>query len=614
MAVREYKIRNFKSGLQTRLEDFSIERDAASKSLNWLTLGDRIELSGGYDVIGTENGAGKITGLGIGERVDGSKLAIRTRGQKIEYYDTATSDWVEIGTNKLGSDADGEDVAITFYTSLAGYQAWISSPNSGLFKYLLANPDTIVDNYDSAKNFKGYVMAHDGRLLLWNRAKKKNYLYGSYKDVQDSNVYTTVSGEAVGSGGTTYSGTLSAISGKRTCFNVVFTDSGGQTLTDDKNGGFTGDGTGTINYSTGAYSVTFSSTTGTVTVDYDWENSTAKGLADFTFSSTRLATEGFFLPQPTGGDLQSIASYRTDLYCLHRFNAWLFTMPVDDLNPTNQVFRENLGMENWRAAVATGDGIYYIDTSNPSDPQFKLLSLSQQNDQVEPRSFSFDVDLSGYDFSDGIGYRWGDYILFACKVLGDSVNNRLFAFNTIWKSFDVLSYNCSVLADNNGDLWAGEPSTDNVTQLFTGFTANGSLIENYWEGQLSEHDIAGLKKFKRLTVSGNIGTDQSCKVQISYDNGSWETLGTIDGTGSYVSSSGSTSVGVSMVGSKEVGGGGDGVDAKWYVREFRVRSGKYERAKIRFEATGVGYLSVSEIEFYDLKSYGQKNLKRYRTT
>ena len=65
--MREFDIQNFKSGLVTKIEDFSIPEDAASSSLNWLTLGDHMELSGGYDVIGTENGAGKITGLKVGE-------------------------------------------------------------------------------------------------------------------------------------------------------------------------------------------------------------------------------------------------------------------------------------------------------------------------------------------------------------------------------------------------------------------------------------------------------------------------------------------------------------------------------------------------------------------
>jgi len=617
MAVREFRVTNWDKGLHTRFEDFSIPEEAASDSLNWLTLGDRIELSGGYDVIGTENGAGKITGLAVGILVDGTTRPIRTRGKKIEYYDNTTEDWVECGSDALGTDADGEDVSIQFYTSLAGYQAWLSSPNSGLFKMMLANPTGVEDNYDAAKNGKGYLLSQNGRLHQWYRLNAKNYLFGSYKDVQTVGTnYTEVSSEAIGSApGPSYSGTL-AFKGStlRTCFGVVITD-GTKTLTDAKDGTFTGDGTGTINYTTGAYSVTFNgATVAPVTADYNWEDSTSKGLADFTYSATRLATEGFFLPQPTGGDLLSVGAYRTEFFCLHELNTWLFSMPVDDLSPTNQVFREKVGLPSWRGAKATGDGIFYIDTSNPSDPKFKFLALTQGNDQVEPQEFAYQVKLSGYDFSDLVTYEWGDYLLYACKASGASVNNRMFAYHKKYRTIDLLNYQASVMADRDGDLWAGDSSTDNVTQLFTGFTANGSNVENYWVGKLSQHSVDRLKKFKRLTVIGEIGPSQDIEVDISYDNGGWQSLGTIDGSGSYVDYTPTGTVGAEMVGSVEVGGGGTGAQGGRYTREFRVRSGKYDRAKLRFRATGVGYASVSEVEFYDIRDHGQKNLNRFRTT
>lgn len=612
--MREHILRNWKSGLVTKIEDYSIPEDAASRSLNWLTLGDKIELSGGYSIIGTENGAGKITGLAVGEKVDGTLFPIRTRGQKVEYY--SGSDWTEAGSSVLGADADGEDTSITFYTSLAGYQAWISSPNSGLFKMMLANPGSIEDQYAAATNFKGYITASDGRLLLWYRDRARNYLYGSYKDVQTAGTtFTNVSAEAIGSSGlTNYTGTLAAVTGKRTCFSVVFTD-GTQTAQDDKNGNFIGDATGTINYTTGAYDITFgSTTTGSVTADYSWEDSATAGLANFTFSATRTATQGFFLPQPTGGDLLNVLPYRTEKYCLHENNAWLFSLPVDDLNPTNQEFRLNMGLSAPRAAVATGDGIYFIDTSNPEQPRFKLLTLESTSDQVIPQEFSFNVDLSGYDFTTGVAFRWGDYILFAGKTSGASVNNRLFAFHKEYKCFDVLDYQVSCMADYGGQLWAGEPSTDNVTRLFTGHTANGSNIINYWEGKLTKLQVDELKKFKRLTLRGEIGPTQSLTVSLAYDGGAFASVGTIDGDGSYVASGSGHSIGEEEVGASEIGGGGDGVTKNLYVREFRTRSGKFDEVKIRIEATSVGYASVSEINFYDIRTYGQKNLTRYRAT
>jgi len=835
--MREFDIQNFKSGLVTKIEDFSIPEDAASSSLNWLTLGDHMELSGGYDVIGTENGAGKITGLKVGETVGGTKIPFRTRNQRIEYYADSAADWVECGTNVLepnsdligywdfqtvagglvsdrsGNDNDGtvtsatiatgivgnalnfdgasgdvtiaddsaiqniwdgggtlsvwinansdgeanqgrvvdkdgaandgwgllvrdeaaglmavrffqrfsgtdgewitaslpisinswhhvlitynsdsatndpviyidgssvsiteesipagtrstdvgndlmvgnadtdaltfdgeidevrlygtvqssttiatlfstpagyaEDTAITFYTSLAGYQAWISSPSTGLYKIMLANPTDVKDLTDANGVYRGYIDAHNGRLHLWNRLNNKNYLYGSYKDTQDTSVYTSVAAEAIGAApGPTYTGTLAAVTGDRTCFNVVFTD-GTSTMQDDKDGGFTGDGSGSINYATGAYSVTFSVITAApVTANYDWEDSGSNGLADFSFTTPiRIATEGYFLPQPTGGDLLNVLNYRSEFYCLHQGNAWLFSMPVDDLYPTNEEFRQNIGMPNWRAAVATGDGIYFIDTSNPSEPRFNLLSLESTNDQVIPTEFSFNIDLSTLNFADSVMFQWGDYILASCRTADSTVNNRLIAYHKTWKSFDVLDYQVSVLADNDGDLWAGESSTDNVTQLFTGFSANGSLVTNYWEGKLSKLELEELKKFKRLTIEGSIGPDQIISVQLSYDGSAFSEIGTIDGTGDYVDTTNVTTVGSPQVANLEVGGGGNGIEAYKYIREFRVRSPKFDEVKIRFSATSVGFASVSNINYSDVRTYGQRNLKKYRQT
>lgn len=612
--VRELSLRSFDKGLITKLEPQSIPEQAASSSLNWLTLGDKIELSGGYTIVGTENtGTGKITGLLVTEKVDGTLLPIRTRGRKIEYY---TTDWTESGTNTLPAAADGEDIAITAYTSLAGYQAWISSPNSSLYKMMLANPGSIKDMYNAAKNYKAYITAANNRLLAWHRLNNKNYIYGSYKDLQNTTVYTVVSGEAEGSSGSTvYTGTLADVTGTRTCFNVTISD-GTTTLTDDKNGGFTGAGTGTINYATGAYSVTFDSVTvGPVVSGYTWEDSTAAGLADFTFTSpTRTAAQGFFLPQGTGGDLQNILPYRDDSYCLHQRNCWLLSISSDDLTVLNEEFRQNIGMANWRAAIATGDGIYYIDVSDPSKPSFKLLTLEVNNGEVVPVTISFNIDLSGYDFSSGVSYIWDDYIIFEGKVTGATNNNRTFAYNKIWKSFDQLDYYATCFSNYDGALWAGDSASNNVQKLFSGVTANGSNINNYWEGKLSKLEVDELKKFKRLTLKGQIGPSQVAKISLAYDGGSFTEVGRIEGTGDYVDRSSSSIIGSTMVGSESIGGGSSGVSAYGYVWEERVNSTKFDEVKIRIEALDVGYLSVTEINYYDIKTYGQKNLKRYRAT
>lgn len=612
----EKKVENWDKGLIDSIEDYSIPENAASRSLNWLTRGDKIELAGGYDVIGTEiAGSGKITGLACPERVTGVTQPVSSYGTVLQYYDNSTEDWVEIGSDQLGTAASGEDVSMTEYTSLSGYQLWISSPNSSLYKLMLANPGSIVDQYNASKNFKGYIKAANNRLFLWYRDKFRNILYLSSKDTQDG--YTTVSAEAIGAlGSANYAGTLAFKAGgaTRTCFNVVFTD-GTLTAQDDKDGNFTGDATGTINYATGAYDITFSgNTTGAVTADYEWEDSTADGIADFNFSSPRVATEGSILPQSTGGDLLNVMPYKEQFYCLHKTNGWIFSISLDDLTATNQEWRDKIGMMNHRAAVATGDGIYYIDTSNQSEPRFKKLTLETANSEVVPQVTSFNVDLTGYDFSEGVAFEWGEYLLYGCKITGETKNNRTFVYSTKWKSFDVLDYGFNCLADNGGLLWAGDSQTNNVLQLFSGFSANGSLIENYWEGALTRLGVDELKKFRILTVEGEIQPAQSMKVYLAYDRGAFTEVGTVSGDGDYVDLGVAVTVGGPTVGSREIGGGSSDVIAYHYKAEFKILSQKFDQVKIKFVAQDVGYVSVSNAEYYDIKKYGQKNILRYRTT
>jgi len=610
--MKVYEVKNYNKGTVTSIEDFSIPENASSASLNWLTCGDKVELCGGYSILGTEDvTAGRVTGLHVATKVNGDKLIIKSHGKKVRFLDTDLLTWTEVGSDILGTLANGEDVSFTEYVSLAGYQVWFSSPNSGLFKMMMANPASAENLYDAMENFKGYISVANGRLHLWYRENNKNYLYGSYKDVQNSVVYTTVSSEAVGSSGSTnYTGTLAAITGLRTALGVSFTD-GTTTVQDNKNGGFTTGASGTINYTTGAYDITFDSVTvGSVTVSYQWEDSTEKGLADFTFSATRLATEGFFIPQSTGGGLLNVLNYKDTFYCLHELNSWVFTMPTDDLNPTNKEYRSKVGMPNWRSAVATGKGIYYIDTSDPQEPRFNLLTLDQFNAEVEPMVISYAIDLTSFDFSESSVIEWGDYILFSCKD-GD-LQNRVWAFNKKWESFDLLGYFTSCFANNNGTLLAGDSGTNNVTQLFTGFSADGAVVENYWEGKLSRLEIDELKKVKRLTVQGEIQPAQTLDVYLSYDRGGYTLIGSVEGTGSYVDSANAVTVGSVSVGVDEVGGGSDNVVAYNYRKEFRIRTQTFEEVKIKFVARDVGYVSVSNQKWYDIRKYGKKNIQRYR--
>ena len=263
--MRFQTIKNFVKGLIDSIEDYSIEDGAASRSLNWRTRGDKIELRLGYQIYGTENaGTGSIDGIHTTFRADGTQILYRKRGRKLEYYDTTTLDWVEVGTNLFPALAETDEASFANYASLAGNQMFICSPNSGMYKIMTANPASYTDLTDTSKNFKGYIKIKQNRMFLWNRNEDKTGIYGSYIDTA---TYTTVAGESIGTGDgadTTFSGTLAFKGGGsvRTCFAVIIKVGGVTTLTDDYNGNLkdsSGVTRGTINYTSGAYDITFGS-------------------------------------------------------------------------------------------------------------------------------------------------------------------------------------------------------------------------------------------------------------------------------------------------------------------------------------------------------------------
>jgi hypothetical protein len=160
-------IRDFVYGWVNKIDDDKVRRGAASDVKNFMTNAGNWELRRGMLLLGNEvTGNGRITGLKKVEKADGTEILLRTRGKKIEYLNEANDTWTEIGTDQLGTTADGEDVVIMPYTSLSGYQAWLSSPNSSLYKFMTANITTVNDQYDATKNHKGYLNIVKCRTIL----------------------------------------------------------------------------------------------------------------------------------------------------------------------------------------------------------------------------------------------------------------------------------------------------------------------------------------------------------------------------------------------------------------------------------------------------------------
>ena len=616
-------------GLQTSVRDTkTLKAGYTPDSKNWVTsrFNDSIELRRGYARLGTTEvtGLGKVTGLGIGLRYDGVSVPFFSYGRKVKYYDTITDDTIEVGTDLLPVGASGEDVWFKAYQGLSGSFMYLGSPNSGIYKIPTANPASAVDQ--SVNNYRfGVFHIGQNRSFAGQRNgtvagnNDKTGLYLSYIDKDQLSDFTQVTGEAVGaSGSTTYTGTLAQCTGIRTVMYTSFAEAGGETLVDDRNGNLVGDAgsTGTINYATGAYSITFNHVTvGAVTVSYYYEASTTTGILDFSGSLNGQGKS--FRQDDGGGNLMAIFNINAIEYCLHKLKTWQFTTSLDDTQSTNLPYR-NIGIPYPRSAFQTPEGILMADLSRPTEPKFRQMQVLQGTNiqTIEPISISDDLDLSGYAFDKCVAFRWGDYEIFCAQELTNGVanahNSVMFIHNVISNAWDKLDYYASCLEEYDGTLIAGDSVSNNVYRLFSGFDEDGDIISNYWTSGDLNLGSNDLKNCRRMVVDGLIQQNQSFKVSLSYDGGAYTDVYTVDGSGTYVDAGIETSIGAQTIGTKTIGGGG-GVTASPYEVDFPINSDRFITVKIKIEALGIGYVSVNSFTFKDIRRKGRKNLP-IRTT
>ena len=616
MPLKSLKIDNFQLGQIDSVDDKGIPRGSSSRALNWFSGPNGYSLRRGYRLFGENSGAGKITGQYVAKKANGDEVKFRTRGAKLETYNSSTEVWDEVGSDVLGTAGTGKDISFAEYHSLAGDQLFINSPYGPFLKIMLANPTSYADMYNSAKNYYGYIEIKNNRIFLWGRTADRTGVYMSYIDARNS---TTVTGESISGSGNTRTGTLAFKGGgtKRTCFAVTFADAGsGETFSDNGDGTLTGSagGTGTINYMSGEYSVTFINASGAITSTYQWEDSTNQGLADFTYSGTRTAGQGLILRQDDGGNLQNIEFYEDNIYCLHTKKTWVINLTSDDTSATNIIYRENVGIDSWRGSISTGDGVYYVDTSDQADPQLRLLTIPYGTTKVMPISVSksrvynkviVGLDLSNFIFDKTSFEEYKDYIVFSCRTSDSTENNRTIFFNKKHRSFDITDLWASVITKSDDGLLIGDAGEANTFLVLTGYDDNEFNIDNYAELNLDDLNFEGQKKLKKLIISGTIGTDQAIEVYASVDNGSDVLLGTISGSNNNVLS-GTAVVGRTTIGTKEIGGGGSGEEFADFLATINVNLDKFNRIKLSFTATRLGEATISYILYYDIR---YKNLK-----
>lgn len=589
---------------------------AATEALNWVTFDDRIELMRGRALLGAEGSSGGVKGDIIAYKHDGSSVRFRKINTRIQYK-VGSGAWTDVITGLT----EAADYTFAPYTSLAGTFVYIGGVD-GLYKIHIANPGSYSTLYDETKNYKGQIMIDTARMFLWDREEDKTGLYLSHIDPQGSN-YTTVSGETIDTGdgaATNFTGTLAFKAGgsTRTCFAISITD-GTETFTDDRLGTLTGDqgGTGTINYTTGAYDITFDTAPTNlqdIDADYQWEDSNTDGVTDFTFSGTRLAGEGDVFSQDIGGDaILTVKPFEGKQYSIKERSAYELFLTNDDTNATNQVYRQDIGVPNERAAVSTSKGIIFMNTANPEKPVLTILERNPIGDNLLPRILVPHFDFSPYVYDECVVETWGEYVVMSAKTSGASVNNRTFLINLRQETVDVTYYGANTFTKDGGILYAGDSFSDTHYEFFTGFDDDDFTIDpNYWVGRDEKYGLDNLKKVKKLRLKGQIGKDQVYKVYAAYDGGGFEHVGTIRGDARYVDTTRPYTIGSSMIGTNEIGGGGSGATAYDYYAELKLKTPKYKSRQLKFEATGLGYLSIYNTTDFDIRIFEEKIPKRFR--
>lgn len=618
--MAEVKTSIFKDGIVNNPYDPElVPRGGASESLGWITKGAFIELSRGKLLVGAEETAnGSVKGHHFAYKTDGTAVQFRKINTKIQYYNTATSLWVDVITGLTSS----AQYTFANHSKLTGSFVYASGYD-GLYKINVANPGSYINLTSAVTNFAhpGKILISDSRMFMWGVNTDKTGLYLSYID---DSPYTTVTNEVLGTGNgsnKTFSGTLAFKTGQpqRSGFGLTITD-GTETFTDDYNGVLTGSlgGTGTINYSTGAYSVTFNTAPAAVANNvkgtYQWEDSTNKGLADFRYSAVRLAGEGDLFRQDDGGDaIQKVEVFDGVYYSLKSRSVYELNLSGDDTNATNLVFRRNIGMPYFRASVSTGQGIVFMDTADPESPKLRILQRNLTGDGVIPDELASQFDFSKYNWDTCAMDTIGEYIVFTGKTLNAAYNDRIFLYSLRWKSLDVVAFNADTFAKNAGVLYIGDSISDNVYEVFSGYDDDEFDVENEWISGADLLSTEEYKKVKRLTLEGDISAAQSVEVYVSLDNDDFTLVGTIEGTGSYVETSEAHTIGSVELGVDELGGGGSGIDVYPYMVEFKINTDKFYRRRLKFKAIGLGYASISMIKDKDIYGYGDKIPRKFRT-
>lgn len=613
--AREQKIRLLNKGIYSSLDAENIPPESASDAKNFVSKLDGLELVRGKELVGNlTTGAGGIYALHVGYTATGTAVVFRKTSTAIQYLAGAT--WTNIVT---GLTADSEYTVMNV-ANLAG-DFVVFWGVDGIYAIPTANPASYRSMYNATYNYKGRAIFDAGRSVLWNNTKDLTAVYISKVDTAS---YTTVTNENVGTGdgvAVTYADTLVQATGTRFVFGITVTD-GVESFIDNRDGTLTGSagGTGTINYVTGAISVTFNTAvvnTTAILCTYQYWDANSGGFSDFRYTATRVAGEGDVFRQDFGGDaVLNVVPLEGSYFSFKKRSVYQLTLSDDDLTATNKIYRTGVGIPNWRCVKPTSTGIIYINTANPDGARLEILKRNLTGDSFDSIELAPQFDWTAYDYTTGAIDIYGDYAVISCRESAGSSsdNDRVILVNMKLDpvAVDVTHYHANCFAQDGNTFYSGDSLSSNVYTLYTGFDDDDEPIEAYY---ITHKDLLGtedLKRIRKKRIRGSISLDQGFDLYASYDDDAFQLEGSVTGRGNYVDAGTGETIGAHMVGSVGVGGEADGEDVYTFLMEMSIKSPKFRQVRWKIVPNGVGYLKIAHMHDFDVLTYEQKLPKKYR--
>lgn len=500
------------------------------------------------------------------------------------------------------------------------YTGTLAEKKTSTFTVTIASPGVFTLNSHGFLAGDKVVFSTTGALPTGLTAGTTYYVISAGLTTNDFEVSATAGGSAINTTGS-QSGVHSLVASTRNVFGLIITGTTGagvETFTDNYDGTLTSDkgGTGTINYATGAFDITFNATvsSGNVLCNYQWEDSNIGGLTDFTKSGTRVAGEGFQFPQDEGGDaiLNVVLGQDGAYYSAKSHSFYRLELSDDDLSATNLVYRKDIGIPNFRAVIPTSKGIAFMNTANPDKPELTILQRNQA-DSIEPYSLFEHFKFANYNYDDCAMETHERFVVVTCKSSGADNNDTMLLCNIEGKTVDIIGFPARTLAKSNGYLYGGSPFSANVYELFTGFDDDGFALDSYWtsKAELYEGRADNLKKYRRKWIKGLIAVDQVVEVYESYDEAGFELIGTIRGDGSYVDYTGGQSIGTHLIGEATIGGDATSV-AYPYFLEIKPTPPKFRNRTVKLVPTEIGYFDVELMSDNDILDFERRIPKRFR--